>query len=80
MTRPLVPAEGLLLLEGLLLTVGRLELTRAEVLPTRAEAKLPLTCGRPDMLPPLVRAERRLLDNTLLMEPPWLLACLTLAT
>lgn len=64
---------GRLLLEGRLLTVGRLVLTR----PALAD------CGRL-MLPPtlalLVRLLRPLLGKARLIEPPVLLPCLTLAT
>lgn len=75
--RLLVPAEGRLVLEGLLLTVGRLVLARLELPPTRAEP--PADWGR-DMLPPLVRLLRPLLGKARLIDPPLLLPCLTLAT
>ena len=79
LVRPLVLAEGRLVLEGLLLTVGRLVLVRAELPPTRAE-ELPADCGR-DMLPPLVRLLRPpLLGKVWLIDPPVELPCLTLAT
>ena len=79
LVRPLVPAVGRLVLEGLLLTVGRIVLVRPELLPTRAEEELPADCGR-DMLPLLVRLLRPLLGTAWLIDPPVLLPCLTLAT
>lgn len=78
MVRPLVFAEGRLVVEGLLLTVGRLALVRVELPPTRAEEP-PADCGR-DMLPPLVMLLRPLLGKAWLIEPPVELPCLTLAT
>ena len=78
LVRPLVLAEGRLVVEGLLLTVGRLVLVRAELPPTRAEEP-PADWGR-DMLPPLVRLLRPLLGKAWLIEPPEELPCLTLAT
>ena len=72
LTLLLVLADGRLVLEGLLLTVGRLALTRPELLPERTEARLLADCGRLDLLPPL--------DKARLMEPLLLLPCLTLAT
>lgn len=77
--RLLVLVVGRLALEGLLLTVGRLVLTRLERLPTWAEAELPEVAGRL-MLPPLVKLLRLLLGKAWLMEPPVELPCLTLAT
>ena len=65
---------GRLALEGLLLTVGRLVLVRAELPFTRAEEE-PLA-----MLPLLVKLLRLLLDMARLMEPPLELPRLTLAT
>jgi hypothetical protein len=56
-------AVGRLLLEGRLLTVGRLVLTRPELLPALAEAML--VVGRLDMLPLL----RPLLGKAWLIEP-----------
>ena len=66
-------AVGRLLLEGRLLTVGRLVLTRPELLPEFAEAML--VDGRLDMLPLL----RPLLGRAWLIEPV-VPPCLTLAT
>lgn len=75
--RLLALAVGRLALEGLLLNVGRLVLTRPELLPTRAEAKLAVDTGRLDMLPPLL--VRPLLGKARLIEPV-VPPCLTLAT
>ena len=78
LVRLLVLDAGRLELEGLLLTVGRLVLTRLELPFTRAKEELP-ACGR-DMLPPLVMLLRLLLGKARLMDPPEPLPCLTLAT
>ena len=74
--RPLLLDEGRLVLEGLLLTVGRLVLLRVELLPTRAKEEL--LVGR-DMLP-LERLLRPLLGKARLIDPALELPCLTLAT
>ena len=79
LTRPLVPVVGRLALVGLLLTVGRLVLTRLVLPPTRTEEEPPV--GRvPDMLPPLDKLLRPLLGKARLIDPPVELPCLTLAT
>ena len=91
--RPLVPAEGLLVVVGRLLTVGRVVL----VLPlTRPVVVVELAVGRlltlpdtllveepapvvPERLPPLW-VRRPSLAKLWLMEPAVPLGCLTLAT
>ena len=88
--RPLVPAEGRLLVVGRLLTVGRLTMPLALVRPVLLEAEgrlelLPFTLLAapepvvPDMLP-LLLGLRLSFCRLLLIEPVVPLLCLTLAT
>jgi hypothetical protein len=81
--RPLVPADGRLVVVGRLLTVGRLVVPLA-VGRLMLPGVLPLTEApalvRPDMLPPLVRLWRPLFGKLWLIEPLVPLPWRTLAT